>query len=108
MEPGVANSLTGSAHISSSVAQEQREIVARGEREILQTATKIRARRAEASRTRRIERNIEISHRNAAMPTGRRQFSIILADPPWDFDRTTWMNEGWISENHFPTLSHRA
>ena len=62
---------------------EQRAIVARCDAKVvLQEAAKMRALRDEARRAQRVQRLIEISSRNTALPGGRR-YPIILADPPW-------------------------
>jgi ParB-like chromosome segregation protein Spo0J len=51
-----AISVSAAADVAALPAQEQREIVARGEREILRAAQDIRARKAEIRRAERIER----------------------------------------------------
>ena len=78
-------SVSAAADIASLPEQEQREIVARGEREILEAAKAIRAERFEVRRTERMAKIIEISNANAPLPPDRK-YPIILADPPWHFD----------------------
>ena len=75
-------SVSAAADVATEPAEVQQEIVARGEREILQAAKQIRAERAEARRSQRIQNLIEISKGNSALPAGRK-YPIILADPPW-------------------------
>jgi ParB-like chromosome segregation protein Spo0J len=77
-------SVSAAADVATLPAQEQREIVARGEREILEAAKAIRAERAEARRVERIARLIEIADGNSELPTGKR-YPVIYADPPWQF-----------------------
>src|SRR5262249_45278587 len=80
--------------------------VARGEREILQAATQIRARKAEARRSDRIAKLLAISNNNAALPTCRR-YPVILADPPWRYEHPPF-SLSRDTEEHYPTLSLEA
>jgi N6-adenosine-specific RNA methylase IME4 len=93
------------ADIATESPEQQREIVARGESQILAAARAIRARRAEQSHAERIERLAKIAESNRAIPTERR-FSVILADPPWHFEV---YNEASGVEraagNHYPTMT---
>jgi hypothetical protein len=75
-------SLAAAADVATIPQAEQRQIVARGEREILETAKRIRADRAESRRAERVARIAAISNANAPLPQDRR-YPIILADPPW-------------------------
>jgi predicted HTH domain antitoxin len=62
-------SVSAAADIAAQPIEEQREIVARGEREILRAAQEIRARKAEIRQAERIARLVAIS--SAALPTDR-------------------------------------
>jgi N6-adenosine-specific RNA methylase IME4 len=78
-------SVSAAADIATRPINEQDEIVARGKKEILQKAKEIRAEKAEARRTERIQKLVEISGGNTALPRHRR-FPVVLADPPWHFE----------------------
>jgi N6-adenosine-specific RNA methylase IME4/ParB-like chromosome segregation protein Spo0J len=98
-----AISVTAAADIATQPIQEQREIVARGEREILKAASEIRARKAEIRHAERIAKLTEISNANSPIPSDRR-YPIILADPPWRHEHPTFSLSRDI-EQHYPTLS---
>src|SRR5262249_12933129 len=66
-------------------ADDQREIVARGEREILRASQDIRAMKAEIRRAERIERLAATCNQNTPFPTYRR-YAVLYADPPWHFE----------------------
>jgi hypothetical protein len=67
-----AVSVSAAADVATLSAQEQREIVARGEREILRAAQAIRARKAEIRRAERIERLAATCNQNTPFPSDRR------------------------------------
>ena len=77
-------SVSAAADVATLPAVEQREISARGEREILLKAKDIRAKRAKRSYADRMEKFAEISKANAALPEQR--YPVIYADPPWKFE----------------------
>jgi N6-adenosine-specific RNA methylase IME4/ParB-like chromosome segregation protein Spo0J len=95
-------SVSVAADIATESPEQQREIVARGEREILKVAAQIRARRAEVRHAERIAKLLDISAGNAPLPD-ERQYPVISGDPPWE-------REPGISgpnreiENHYPTM----
>src|SRR6516165_1381538 len=78
-------SVSAAADVATLPVEDQRELVARGEKEILEAAKQIRAKKAATNRARWQARVIEISKANAPLPCDRR-FPIIYADPPWKFD----------------------
>jgi N6-adenosine-specific RNA methylase IME4 len=84
---------------------EQVEIVARGEKEILEAAKAVRARKAEARREARIEKTREIARANAALPVGDRKYSVIYADPPWSYEIRNGAGTDRAVENHYPTMA---
>ena len=88
------------ADIAAQPTDQQRVIVARGEKEILRVAAKIRARRAETRRAERVAMLIAASNANAPLP--KRRFPVILADPPYRYERQ-WAVSREI-ENHYPTM----
>jgi N6-adenosine-specific RNA methylase IME4 len=78
-------SVTAAADVAALPQEQQTEIVARGEREILLASKEIRGRRAEKRRAERIERIAEISKSNKALDI-EKKYPVILADPPWYFE----------------------
>jgi N6-adenosine-specific RNA methylase IME4/ParB-like chromosome segregation protein Spo0J len=101
-----AVSVSAAADVATLPAQEQREIVARGEKEILQAAALIRARKAEFRHAERITRLIEISKRNTPLGIGQ-TFPVIYADPPWRPSEGTSSPNREI-ENQYPTMTTEA
>jgi N6-adenosine-specific RNA methylase IME4/ParB-like chromosome segregation protein Spo0J len=100
-----AVSVSAAADVATLPAQEQQEIVARGEHEILRAARDIRARQAEIRRAERIERLAAICNQNAPFPSDRR-YAVLYADPPWHFEM--YNEESGIERaagNHYPTMS---
>jgi hypothetical protein len=63
-------SVTAAADVATLPVAEQTEIVARGEREILEAAKTIRGRRAEQRRTERIERLLVTTRQSAQRCAG--------------------------------------
>lgn len=94
-------SVSAAADVASLPKLEQAEIVARGEREILEAAKKIRAEKAEIRREERIERLIDISKGNRELDTEIR-YPVIYADPPWRYDYAETENRA--IENQYPTM----
>lgn len=76
-------SVSAAADVATLPKQEQAEIVAKGEHEILQAAKQIRAARVEENRERRA------AEKAAAMaiqpPAGK--YRVIVIDPPWDMEK---------------------
>src|SRR5260221_10361960 len=99
-----AVSISAAADIAGQPIDEQREIVARGEREILRAAIQIRARKAAARRVERDAKLIRLSNVDSPLP--ERRFPIVLADPPYQYDRR-WAVSREI-ENHYPTMKTEA
>jgi N6-adenosine-specific RNA methylase IME4 len=96
------------ADVATRPIETQREIVARGTKEILEAAKQIRAVRAEANRAKWDARTIELSKTTAPLPRDRR-YPIILADPPWEFKvYDAKSGSGRCPEAHYPTMSTEA
>jgi N6-adenosine-specific RNA methylase IME4 len=93
--------VSAAADIAAQPIEEQREIVARGEREILRAAQEIRARKAEIRQAERIARLVAIS--SAALPTDRR-YPVLYADPPWKF-HLYGPDTARVAERHYPTMT---
>jgi N6-adenosine-specific RNA methylase IME4/ParB-like chromosome segregation protein Spo0J len=100
-----AVSVSAAADVATLSAQEQREIVARGEREILRAAQDIRARKAAIRRAERIERLAATCNHNTPFPSDRR-YAVLYADPPWHFE--VYNEESGVERaagNHYSTMS---
>jgi N6-adenosine-specific RNA methylase IME4/ParB-like chromosome segregation protein Spo0J len=97
-----AISVSAAADIATAPIEEQREIVARGEDEILRMARDIRARKTEERRAGRIARIAAISNANSPLPQDRK-YPVILADPPWFFETYT-RDEASHRAPNYPTM----
>jgi N6-adenosine-specific RNA methylase IME4 len=107
VEHGVV-SVSAAADVATCAVDEQREIVARGTKEILETAKAIRARRATKKRAEWNARVIQLSNQNAPLPRDRR-YPIALADPPWKFavyDAESGLD--CAAAAHYPTMELEA
>ena len=96
-------SVSAAADVATLPKVEQAQIVARGEREILQAAKEIRANKAEERRAERIEKIVEISRGNAPLGQVAERYAVIYADPPWRYEHAE--SESRAIENHYPTMS---
>lgn len=103
VERGVVR-ISAAADVATLPKPQQAQIVARGEREILEAAKEIRAKRADESRTVRIERIAEISKGNAELDVTAR-YPVIYADPPWRYENPPMGGTNRSIENHYPTMS---
>lgn len=90
------------AEVATLPKEEQAEIVAKGEKEILAAAKEIKAKKAHETRKKRIETIVEISRGNQFL-TSEKKYSVIYADPPWRYDYTE--TESRAIENQYPTMS---
>jgi N6-adenosine-specific RNA methylase IME4 len=98
-------SVSAAADVATLPKEEQAEIVARGEKEILQAAKAIRAEKVETKRAEKIAQTQVIAANNAALPVGERKYSVIYADPPWSFDVWSGAGKDRAAENHYPTMT---
>jgi N6-adenosine-specific RNA methylase IME4 len=96
-----AVSVSAAADIATQPIESQREIVARGEREILRAAQEIRARKAEERRIEQHAKLVSLSNSNAPLLANRR-FPVVLADPPYRYDNQRSVTRQ--PENHYPTM----
>lgn len=103
VESGLVAVSTGADVAGGLTQDEQREVVARGEREILQAAKEIRNRKLEVKRTERIEKLAEIAQGNAPLTAPPERFPILYADPPWRYEHVE--TESRAIENQYPTMS---
>lgn len=97
-------SVSAAADVATLPEEEQGEIVARGEKEILERAKEIRAKKAETRRTERIEKLAEISKGNTELGT-EQKYPIIYADPPWRYENPPMGASNRSIENHYPTMT---
>ena len=81
---------------------EQREIVARGEKEILAAAREIRAEHTQEKKAARAKREAALGAKQCALPS--KKYGVIYGDPEWRFEpwsRETGMDRA--ADNHYPT-----
>ncbi|KAF0248710.1 MAG: MT-A70 family protein, partial [bacterium] len=91
------------ALIAEVPAAEQKEIVAKGEKEILKAAKEIRAQKEEIRREERINKIANISKNNLPLENGIGLFPVIYCDPPWQYSAHS--DPADDIENHYPTMS---
>jgi N6-adenosine-specific RNA methylase IME4 len=98
-------SVSAAADVAELPQDQQCEIVARGEKEILAVAKEIRARGNAKRRAEWEARAVQLANAAAPLPRDRR-YPILLADPPWPF--AAYAAESGLArsaESHYPTLS---
>jgi N6-adenosine-specific RNA methylase IME4 len=99
-------SVSAAAEIAALPESEQREIVARGEKEILKKAKEIRQQKQEKKHVERQQKCEETSKNNPGLPG--RLHSLALVDVPRKhnvYDDTTGSEKA--PDNHYPTMSFR-
>jgi len=99
-----AVSVSAAADVARMTKPEQQEVVAKGERAILEAAKRIRADRAVVSRDVRIEKIAEIAKGNAPLDIAAK-YPVIYADPPWRYENPPMGASNRSIENHYPTMS---
>jgi N6-adenosine-specific RNA methylase IME4 len=100
-------SVSAAADVAELPEGEQREIVARGEKEILEAAKQIRGAKAKARYAARVARIAEVSAGDSPLAS-ERHYPVILADPPWDYrlyDETS--GSALVAAEHYPTMPLR-
>jgi len=103
VERGVV-SVSAAADVATLPKPQQAEIVARGEKEILEAAKAIRAEKAVVRREERLEKIADISKGNRELDTAAR-YPIIYADPPWRYENPPMGGTNRSIENHYPTMT---
>ena len=94
-------SVSAAADVATLPIDRQREIVAAADpKVILDAAKEVRAERADKKRAERTVLLNELSNRNAPLP--ERKYTIIYADPPWEYDFSPSSDRS--VENHYPTM----
>jgi N6-adenosine-specific RNA methylase IME4 len=97
-------SVSAAADVANLPIAEQQEIVARGEKEILEAAKAIRAEKVAHKRAGIIAEHDKLRERNATLPQSERKYGAILADPPWPFEAWSEAGKRFSVENHYPTM----
>ena len=96
-------SVSAAASVAEMPKEAQAEIIARGEREILEAAKAIRTKKAETRRAKRVEKIVEISKGNAPLGQIAERYPVIYADPPWRYEYIE--TESRAVENQYPTMA---
>lgn len=96
-------SVSAAASVAEMPKEAQAEIIARGEREILEAAKAIRTKKAETRRAKRVEKIVEISKGNAPLGQIAERYPVIYADPPWRYEHIE--TESRAVENQYPTMA---
>jgi N6-adenosine-specific RNA methylase IME4 len=97
-------SLLAAADVATLPVEDQREIVARGPKEILEAAKAIRAKEARERYAARVARIAEVSTGNTPLASQRR-YPVLLVDPPWDYrlyNETS--GSARAAAEHYPTM----
>ena len=91
--------------IATLPIDEQQDIVARGEQEILEAAKAIRGKREARRQKQRLDELSRMADPNPALETGQR-FPVIYADPPWQYERP--VSHSRKIENQYPVMTLEA
>lgn len=83
------------ATVAALPVEEQVELVARGEREILAKAKEIRARQT-------LQRRVERQEKLQSQEWPANKYRVIYADPPWEYDQV--IEQYGPAERHYPTM----
>ncbi len=94
--------VSAAAEVAQLSKEEQVEVVARGEREILKAAKEIRARKNEDRRAERVDRLAAIAIGNSPL-VSEIKYPIVYADPPWRYEHVE--TESRAIENQYPTMA---
>lgn len=87
--------VTGSKRIKDPVLLQAAKLVARHKEQ-----------ESEKSRLARLNRQALLSQKNAALPTGKKKYSLLLADPPWNYGMSNDRSASrMLPHNHYPTMS---
>jgi N6-adenosine-specific RNA methylase IME4 len=95
-------SVSAASDIATLPKEEQTQIVAKGEKEILAKAKAIRAEKAKERRDQRREKITQIAKGNADLPQDKK-YPVIYADPPWRYQYAE--TESRAIENQYPTMA---
>jgi N6-adenosine-specific RNA methylase IME4 len=92
--------------LSALATEEQRKVLEREEREIVQRAKEIRSAKQRLRHTVRLA-HMEMTSRRGAITAGKvtGKYPVIYADPPWRFGvRSEVTGREKSAENHYPTM----
>lgn len=98
-------SANSAAEIATKPVEVQREIVAKGKKEILAVAKLIRAEKADKKRQDRVEKIATIAKGNTALDGKCGLAAVLYSDPPWRYDDNS-TDPSRVIENQYPTMSH--
>lgn len=91
------------AVITELPKEEQAEVIAKGEKEILAKAKEIRQAKTDQRRAERIERVQIATHEPTPLEQLNKRYPVIYADPPWQYDFAK--DSADEIEEHYPTMS---
>ena len=94
--------VSAAAAVATLPAGQQAEVVARGEKEIIAEAKRIRAERGAQRRAERTENLVRIAKGNTELATEVR-YPVVYADPPWLYDTGT-TDPSRIIANKYPPM----
>jgi len=97
-----------SMHDAATIARdtapaEQADLVARGEKEIIAAAKRIRDAKNDQRRAEKTERHVAAARNNRPLHFDRR-FVVASADPPWRYERPLVGDSDRSIENHYETM----
>ncbi len=97
--------VSAAAEVAQLPQEEQRELVARGKKEILAASKKIRAERREERHRERVEKIARVAaHAEPLRPGLVAPRPVILSDPPWEYEEGTTDPSREI-ENQYETMT---
>jgi N6-adenosine-specific RNA methylase IME4 len=96
--------VSAAAEVATLPPIRQQEVVARGEREIIEKAKEIRAAKKVARRAERFEKLADMSKANPVLGSAFGRYPVIYCDPPWRYDTGSTDPDRDI-ENQYPTMT---
>lgn len=92
------------SEVATLPREEQAEIVAKGEKAILEAAKRIKNEKLEVRRAEKIERIANISANSGSLEVGSQKYPVLYIDPPWRYEINV-CDETRDLDNHYPTMS---
>lgn len=96
--------VSAASEVATLPKEEQAEIVARGEKAILEAAKRIKNEKLEVRRAEKIERIANISANSGSLEVGSQKYPVLYIDPPWRYEINV-CDETRDLDNHYPTMS---
>jgi N6-adenosine-specific RNA methylase IME4 len=90
------------AVIAQAPTEEQIVIMAQGTKAIVEASKKVRQKKADQRRKKRVEKINEIAANGYKELPGWELYPVIYADPPWEYEHSE--SDSREIENHYPTL----